>query len=503
MKKAIWLVWIAFAAVSLQAADLQPTAPVMECEALKDANLSGVADAPIHILSAEKEIAGKPAAFCKVTGFVDPHVNFEVRLPLTSWTQRYLQTGCGGLCGHLGIHVENDRGCGVAEHGEFALASTDMGHEGVGGEWGDDPKLRIDFAYRGVHVTALAAKALISRYYGRPAKYSYFAGCSDGGREALMEAQRFPDDFDGITAGAPAMNFITQNTFYHGWNARVNSDPAGHAILTADKLPILHAAAMAACHANPLINDPRTCHFDPVVVECKAGEDPSKCLTSEQVKVAREIYRGAHDSKGQQLVISGPEVGSELAWRGVFVPSGPDARTLSGTISLDTIKHLIYAKSPPASYTLADFQFNQKTFDGIKPMHSLYDATNPDLSGFANSHGKLILWHGWEDPHISPLNTIAYYSAVNAYMGPGADSFVKLYLFPGVYHCGGGEGPFDVDLLTPIMTWVESGKAPGALITHVVNVNGVAQTGNVLPYSAKASEDQPKWLGSVFYHPSR
>lgn len=491
MNKLLAILVMVVGALSLRGADLLAIAPEMDCEQLKSADLSGVADAPIHIVAAEKVTSAKPAPYCKVTGFVEPHVSFEVRLPLTTWTQRYLQTGCGGLCGHLGIHVENDQGCEVAEHGEFALASTDMGHEGNSPEWGDDPRLRTDFAYRGVHVTALVAKALIKRYYGQPARYSYFAGCSDGGREALMEAQRFPEDFDGITAGAPAMNFITQNTFYHAWNARVNTDAEGRPILTADKLPVLHAAAMAACHANPVINDPRTCHFDPAVTECKPDQNTAEakdCLTPRQVEVARKIYQGAHDSNGHQFVISGPEVGSELAWKGVYIPAGPNQPTLSPMISQDTIKHLIYSKNPPASFTLADFHFDEATFSAIKPMHALYDATNPNLKGFEDHKGKLIMWHGWEDPHISPLNTIAYYSAVQSYMGAEAKGFIRLYLFPGMYHCGGGEGPSKVDLLTPIMTWVESGKAPDALQ-------------EVLPYSANPKTDQPKWLGAEFYKP--
>ncbi len=312
-------------AFTIRAADLPAVAPAIDCTQLATADLSAVADAPIHITAAAPVADGKPAPYCKVTGYVEPQVKFEVRLPLSGWTQRFLQTGCGGLCGNLSIHVSNAQTCPAAENGELALASTDMGHEGMNPSWGDDPKLRIDFAYRGVHVTTLAAKALIAKYYGRPAKYSYFAGCSDGGREALMEAERYPNDFDGITAGAPAMNFITQNTFYHGWNARVNTDANGHVILTADKLPILHAAALASCDAvdgnkDGLINDPRNCHFDPGVTLCKAGQDPSTCLTEAQVDTAREIYRGAHDAKGNQLVLSGPQVGSELAWKGVEVP---------------------------------------------------------------------------------------------------------------------------------------------------------------------------------------
>ncbi len=458
------------AARPASAAGLAPVAPLLECAQLKDADFSNVTEASIHVTSATVIADGQPAPYCKVLGNVAPHVEFEVRLPVAGWTQRFLQTGCGGLCGNTSIHVSNADGCLPAENGELALAATNMGHSGPGAAWAEDKQLRIDFAYRGVHVTAVAAKALIAKYYGRPPKFSYFAGCSDGGREALMEAQRFPADFNGITAGAPAMNFTTQNTFYHAWNARMNTDANGHPILTADKLPVLHAAAIAACDGldglkDGLISEPRLCHFDPAVGECKLGQDPATCLTAAQVETARQIYRGAHDAQGRQLVISGPQPGSELAWRGVFIPNSPTQPTMSGQISLDTIRYMIYPKTLPPNFTLADFQFTQQTFDAIKPAHPIYDATDPDLSAFASAGGKLILWHGWQDPHISPLNTIAYYTAMQALMGNDhVKQFARFYLFPGGYHCGGGEGPFDVDLLSPIMAWVERGEAPYELI---------------------------------------
>jgi feruloyl esterase len=517
--------------IEVAAADLAPVAPQMDCALLKTADFSGVADAPVHVTSATAIPNGQPAPYCDVIGYVEPRVEFEVRLPLVGWTQRFLETGCGGLCGNLNIRVSNADTCEVAQRGEFALASTSMGHKGPGGDWGDNPALRIDFAYRGVHVTTLAAKAIIAKYYGQPARYSYFAGCSDGGREALMEAQRYPNDFDGITAGAPAMNFITQNTFYHGWNARVNTDANGHAILTAEQLPILHAAAVAACGAadglrDGLISDPRACHFDPAVTECKAGQSAGTCLTAEQIDVARKIYQGAHDSEGRQLVISGPQPGSELAWRGVFVPNNATQPVMSQMFALDTIKHLAFDKNPPATFTLADFHFDRKTFNALKAGHELYDATNPNLKKFAAHGGKLILWHGWSDPHISPLNTIAYFSAVENFMGKEpARKFVRLYLFPGGYHCGGGEGPFDVDLLSPIMAWVESDKSPQALIASHRPGPGKGEkadrTRPVFPYPLVASytgsgsiddaanfvakqpaakfNDQPDWLGAPFF----
>lgn len=461
---------------SAEPAVLTTVAPVVECSTLVNADISSAVGAPTHITSATAVPAGQPAPYCDVKGTVEPQIQFELRLPLTKWTQRFVQTGCGGLCGHIDMGLDNDDGCLPATNGELALASTDMGHSGgMDGRFGEkDYQLRIDFAYRGVHITTLAAKALMVKFYGQQPTYSYFAGCSDGGREALMEAQRFPNDFNGITAGAPAMNFTTQNTFYHGWNARVNTGADGKPILTADKLPLLHKAVLAKCDAEDglkdgLISNPLACHFDPAVLECKAGAAPGTCLTSAQVKVVRELYAGAHDSDGNKLVLSGPLPGSELAWAGVYIPEPGQDHVMSEMISTGTLKYLAYETNPPTGYTLADLKFERANFTATTKLHALYDATDPDLTAFAASGGKLILWHGLADPHISPLNTIAYYTAMQKTMGDEAvNKFARLYLFPGGYHCGGGEGPFDMDMLSAIMAWVEQAKAPHALLAaHV------------------------------------
>jgi hypothetical protein len=454
-----------------QFAALSAVAPVIACAKLASADISSAVGATTHISSAQEMPQGMPAPYCRVTGYVEPMVKFEVRLPLTTWTQRFVQTGCGGLCGMLNIRLGNDDGCYPAQHGEFALASTDMGHSGgMDGEFGEkDYQLRIDFAYRGVHVTTLAAKALISDFYGQVPKYSYFAGCSDGGREALMEVQRYPDDFNGVTAGAPAMNFTTQNTFYHGWNALKNMGADGKPVLTSADLPVLHQAALQACDAadglkDGLINDPTSCHVDPAAVECKDGQAKG-CLTHAQVETARAIYEGAHDEMGNKLVINGPLPGSELAWAGVYIPNAGSSRTMSPMISTGTLKYLAYDKNPPSTYRLNNLQFTRESFAATTTLHNIYDATDPDLSRFQKSGGKLILWHGLADPHISPLNTISYYTAMNQVMGEKTvQAFARLYLFPGGYHCGGGEGPFDVDMMSAIMAWVEKGVAPYALL---------------------------------------
>jgi len=459
-------------AAGLALADLPVVRPVMECAQLRGMDLSVMAGVPMAVSAAEVKEDG-PAPYCDVHGYVSPQVDFEAHLPTTNWTQRYVQNGCGGLCGTTGVPRAGGDENGPSQRGELAVATTGAGHVGGDGVWAaEDPELRIDFAYRAVHVTSLAAKALIEKYYGQKPKFSYFIGSSEGGREAAMEAQRFPEDFNGISCGSPALNFITQNTFYHAWNAVHNSNDSGHAILTPEKLPILHAAAMAACDGldglkDGIIADPRACHFDPVVVECKPDQDPATCLTAAQVNVAREVYQGAHDDKGMQVIISGPPPGSELSWT-QFVPANLDMTRAGGAVLANSlVKYMAFPKNPPLTFTLKDFHFDQATFKAIEPMHAIYDAVDPDLSKFAAAGGKIIMAHGWADSAISPLNTVAYYNAMKSLMGEArVKQFSRLYMIPGRYHGAAGDtGPIGLDTLSPVMAWVEKGTAPDSLMT--------------------------------------
>ena len=458
-------------------APLDAVSPVTTCASLVHADLAQDVGAVVHIASAEEgTIEG--ARYCQVDGVIDGRIRFELRLPVTGWTQRYVQVGCGGLCGVLEVRLEHADDCRPAQDHALALASSDMGHSGRSmgdGSFGKDPQARIDFAYRGVHLTAVAAQRLIREYYGRRAKFAYFSGCSDGGREAMMEAERFPRDFDGIAAGAPAMNFQVQNSFYHAWMYAANHRSDGTAILTAAKLPALHAAALASCDAldgvkDGVIVDPRACHFDPADAECRSGQAPNdQCLTAEEVTVARKFYGGPRDAAGHRFTIGGPQVGSELAWRDVYVPESAAGVVMSQEAALGTLRYLAFAKNPGANYSLNDFHFDQATFQQLQALHPLYDATDTDLSRFESRGGKLILWHGWSDPHISPINTIAYYQAVRRFLGaPRTARFLRLFLFPGMYHCSGGDGFGAFDVLTPLMSWVEGGAAPDRIIAgHV------------------------------------
>lgn len=496
------LVWMCgYTSLAAHAAgSLDVVLPAKSCAELLGVDLSDIGGVGSKLAHATETTSNGSTA-CVVEGTLAPAIGFKVVLPARTWRQRFLQVGCGGLCGGISLQVGAADGCAPLNTGGFVLAATDMGHHGMGGEFGRDPQRRADFAYRAVHVTALAAKKLIRVFYGRPEAYAYFDGCSDGGREALVEAQRYPGDFNGIIAGAPALNFQVQNSLYHAWQARSNTGPDGKPILLGADLPLLHAAVLKQCdtldgQADGLIADPRACHPDLDVLLCKAGAPKESCLSAPQIEAARRLYDGPHDTaSGERLTIGGPQPGSELAWAGVYVPRSADEPIFSAIIAMDALRNLIFEQDPPPQFRLDDLRFDKATFNRLLARHPLFDATNPDLSAFSSAGGKLILWHGWADPHISPLNTIAYHEAVQARMGQAASGkFERLYLLPGVYHCTGGEGPSLVDFLTPMLDWVEAGKAPEAIVAHQdTQVHDVKRFG--LPPSLAATAGGPGVAG--------
>jgi len=454
--------------------DLAVVNPVISCGDLAKTDVSSAVDGKVTIASASV-ISTPKGRFCAVKGNIEPTIGFIIDLPLNHWTQRFFEGGCGGLCGMMGIRgIEHASGCLPALNGEFVVASDDMGHESqmgsaTQGAFGYDSQKRIDFAYRGNHDTALVAKALISKFYGQAPKYSYFMGCSDGGREALMEAQRFPTDFDGISAGDPAALFVEQNSFYHAWNALSDKRADGTNILTAPKLDLIHAAVIAKCPtlsgvSDGLLVDPAACDFDPVSIACATGaSDTSQCLTPDELKAATAQYGGATDGQGHYFSF-GAQKGGEALWR-QSLPLTGDGTSMSIGMAASSIQYLELPQVD-TSYDVNHFQFSEANWAQVTQLAPLYDAANTDLKPFKAHGGKLILYHGLSDTSITPGVAIAYYEGVQKFIGVAeTDKFLRFFEIPGMWHCGGGDGYNQFDLLSPLMAWTELGKAPAELVT--------------------------------------
>lgn len=448
--------------------------PQMSCTALGGHDFTAVADAASRISSAA-DTSLNGTTYCAVKGYISPQTSFELLLPESTWHGDYVQEGCGGYCGAVNISAQPlvSTGCPQVAGNEFVLATDDQGHEspsGTDGTWAaSDLALRIVFGYTSEHSLANLAKAAIRAYYGTGPADSYFDGCSDGGHEALDLAQRYPDDFNGIIAGAPANNWAPLLGLFESWLAVANTDSQGHQILTLAKLPALHAAVMKACaDAHGVIQDPRNCTFNPASIMCPSGTDKPTCLTPAQVSVVREEYRGPVDPAGRNLYDGGEPYGSELAWNWFINPDTDNnpADTVAGQFGLNYLKYMASVPNPLSSFMLSDLKFSDAEYGELEQFGGVYNATDPDLSAFRAHGGKLIIYHGWADQAIPPFSTIDYYAAVEKAMGglASTQSFSRLYMVPGGYHClGGGDPAVTADFLTPLINWVEKGQAPGAL----------------------------------------
>ncbi|MER5519604.1 tannase/feruloyl esterase family alpha/beta hydrolase [Streptomyces sp. NPDC002763] len=476
-------------------------APAMSCSGIAQLDLaSAVPGVPFEITSAAELAASGNTlgdwAACDVKGVIAPQIHFEIKLPETGWQANYLQLGCGGLCGGATVtSAPASAGCAPLTSGAFAVASSDEGHQVGGGLFSTDPTLRADFGYKSDHELVQAAKAVIEKYYGQAATHSYFDGCSQGGHQGLTEAQRYPADFDGIIAGAPANNFTALNTFSHAWTAQSVYLDGGPATLTNADLADLHKAVLKGCGApaDGIIADPLSCTWDPGTIRCEAGQTSTSdayCLTADQVTTLRRIYAGPTDEHGQLLYPGYQLRGSELNWAGIITPA--TATGASGDISFvrETLRYQIF-DSPQPALTYKDIRFTAAYYKKVMGLgEGMYDATDPDLRAFKKAGGKLILWHGLGDQHIPAVGTMAYYKAVEKAMGGEAatTSFARLFLLPGVAHCGGGQGPNTFDALTAITDWVTRGDAPDSLTTKSVDSSGnttASRPAYPFPYYAK------------------
>jgi hypothetical protein len=422
----------------------------------------------------------KLPAFCRVAGVSKPtsdsYIRFEAWLPASDWNGKFLGVGNGGFAGSIDYNALGR----VLKRG-YATAATDTGHEAEAGDasWAfKHPEKIADFGYRALHETVKDAKAIIGAFYSRPPQHSYFDACSDGGREALMEAQRFPEDFDGILAGAPANFWTHMLTGGADIAKEVYKNPAGY--ISSVKIPAIRAATLAACDAQDgvkdgIINDPPRCHFDPSVLLCKSVESRG-CLAAPQIASLKKFYAGGRNSHGEPI-FPGFTPGAEEGpggWSSWILGAGPGAA--AGIIYMENYFRYMVFDDPAWSPLTTNIDMAERTAD--EKTARVLNATDPDLRRFQARGGKLILYHGWNDPAISPLNTINYYNSVLTTMGaPAAENFIRLYMVPGMQHCVSGPGPNwlgqggtvtakgpEHGIYAALEQWVETGTAPDTII---------------------------------------
>ena len=482
------------AKTSLSSYGVTDTSPSKSCESLSSFKTDEIVSITARVVAATADTP----QHCRVVGTIRPEVAFEVDLP-DRWNRRFYMTGNGGLAGDpVDTPMNPERGTALTNG--FVMARTNTGHDARKEPSGSfilsNPQKAIDYAYRAVHVTADTAKKIATDYYAKPIAFSYWNSCSNGGRQGLLEAQRFPDDFDGIVANAP---WVDQTGFTLGaiWNQKALTEAA----VPLEKINLVAERVMAKCDEidglkDGLIDDPRKCSFDPArdVPACSAGTDAANCLTPAQAATLKKIY-GGPVSKGKPL-FPGYMIGSEQP-----VPA-PVPTPAGNTAMSSAWANTIIAAQPamkPADFGLAEGVFNYLVLDPPQPMYDtlsmnfdrapemvtrwskLADAKDADLSKFSKRGGRLIMTYGWADQILQPLMGVRYYESILAKDKKAAE-FARLFMVPGMTHCGGGVGPDRNDAVTAVIDWVEKSKAPDTLIASKVTNGSVVRTRPLCAY---------------------
>jgi feruloyl esterase len=427
-------------------------------------------------------------AFCRIAAILKPsadsNIKMELWMPLANWNGKFQAVGNGGWAGAISYAdraaAANGGAGGMAgalQKG-YAAASTDTGHDGEGGGGArfalGHPEKLADYAYRAVHEMTTTSKAIVAAFYGQPAKLSYFNGCSTGGRQALVEAQRYPEDFDGILAGAAA-NPKTHLDAWRVWMGQAMFKDK-ESYIPASKYPIIHQAVLEKCDAidgvkDGLIENPAQCHFDPKILQCK-GDDTAQCLTKSQVAAATIIMAPAKNRSTGTLIFPGFEPGNELGWGQLL--KGPDPYDTA----LDDFKYVIFG-NPDWDWRTFDLERDVTFAD--KVTQATIGAVDPNLTPFARHGGKLLMYHGWADQDIAPQASVNYYKSALKTTTANSD-WLRLFMMPGMQHCRGGEGPNTFDPMAALEQWVEKGTAPGQIIASH-NANGkIDRTRPLCPY---------------------
>ena len=430
------------------------------------AGLRGLTSYEFSVITAELVRAGAGAPeHCRVTGQILPEIRFQVNLP-SAWNRRLYMFGNGGYAGESLDTPGRINSRAKAMIAGFAVADMNTGHDAASeplGSFAVNRQKLIDYSFRSLHVTAETAKKIVQAYYGGAPSRSYFEGCSTGGRQALILAQRFPADFDGIVVGAPVLNFSGTMMSYVHMARALAAAPVPEA-----KLKLLAERVYANCDAidglkDGLIDDPRRCGFSPDrdLPKCEGDADAATCFTAGQIRSIQAIYSDVM-SQGKRIFPGWP-VGAEIAGpngSSGWVPwiARDKGRTIGAAFGETFFRYLAFPEKDP-SYDISRFDFD-KDPPRLAAIHEMLDATDTDLSAFRSRGGKMLMYYGWADPALNARMGVEYYEQVSERMGPSTQEFYRLFMVPGMFHCSGGVGAGSFDAITPLVQWVERAKVP-------------------------------------------
>jgi tannase/feruloyl esterase len=432
--------------------------------------------------AAARTYAALPS-FCRIAATLSPtsdsDIRVEVWLPASGWNGKLQAVGNGGMAGTIPYAA-----MAAALAAGYATTGTDTGHVGNNADFvPGHPEKLVDFAYRAIHEMAVAAKAVVPAFYGSAPRYSYFNGCSQGGRQGITSAQRYPEDFDGIVAGASAWNSMRM----HGARLAVNQimNRTAESAIPASKYPMIHEAVLQACDAldgvkDGVLENPTKCSFDPRVLACNDADGPS-CLTVPQVESARAMISPLrHPATGTMLFEGHLWPGAELEWDTIGGPA-----PLNNAVT--ALKNIAFDPSwnPSRFSVAADME------PAVRADNGLLASDNANLKPFFDRGGKLLMWHGWADPQVTPQNSTIYFNNVLTTVGKQAEASIALFMLPGVYHCQGGPGPDRFDRMAAIEQWVEQGRKPTRIVASRIRDGKVDRTRPLCPFGQVA-----RWNGT-------
>jgi feruloyl esterase len=446
------------------------------CAALLSLNIPDTEISSAQLVPADPD-SGLPE-YCDVSGFTDQTIGFDVRMP-TEWNGKMYFAGNRGFGGH----IRYDTSEGLSR--SYATVSTDTGHhlyDILDASWAlNNRPAEISFGITSVHSTTRVGKLIISSYYGSAPKFSYFDGCSTGGGQSLREAELYPEDFDGFVAGDPVSDF-TGALLSLNWKMQAIQATDTSNLISLDKLYVIGNAVLEQCDAidglkDGLIEDPRKCNFDPVSIQCKHGDGPN-CLTAAETHALQLIYQGPRTSSGLQIfpgLVKGGETpdgaGNGDGWDGML--STPDGPSIELILQDQFLRYMAFRVDNP-NYDWTSFNYDADP-QKVAFMAGILNSTSTDLSRFQKLGRKLIMYHGWSDETVSPLRTLEYYDDVRNRLGAKHTSeSIRLFMAPGMYHCGTGPGPDTFDYMSALEQWVEKGVPPEQMESTHFDLNGNA-----------------------------